>query len=346
MFQASKPLLRRLDAIHRELKAGHFLSAGKLAKINETSEKTALEDLHYLRDEKKAPLEYSAKRRGWHYTCQSFELPRIEMTEGEVVALFFPQEMLRQHQGMPYEAELALAINKLTEMLPDQISIHNRSAFEQVHSFRSSVVNLHDVEIFRKLADAVMKRKQIQVRYFTASREKESSRVIDPVHLALVNGEWYLIGYCHTRKERRTFVPSRIKQLELTGKPFTPPHDFHIGNYLNGAFSVVREEGEPVHEVKLRFARSAAKYIREKIWHGSQRSTVRADGSIELSMLLGSLIEVRRWILSWGSECEVLAPLELRKEIAHEAAIIAARPTAPSEADTARHKRSKKLLST
>lgn len=322
MHKANRPRQHRVSLIDRELQSGSYPTVERLAELAEANERTIRRDLDYLRFDRKVPIDFCRKRRGWHYTQPTYKLPQIDISEGEIVALFFAQEMLRQHQGMPYEAELARAIDKLTEALPNQFSIHDRAAFEQVHSFRSSVVNLHDVEIFRKLANTVLKRKQIKITYFTASRDEESTRVVDPVHLALINGEWYLIGYCHTRKERRIFAPARIKKLELTGKTFPSPSDFHIGNYLNNAFTVVREEGEPVHEVHLRFAPSAAKYVREKIWHVSQESNTNEDGSFELSLELGSLIEVRRWILSWGSECEVLGPAELRIDILREATAI------------------------
>ena len=40
------------------------------------------------------------------------------------------------------------------------------------------------------------------------------------------------------------------------------------------------------------------------------------DGEIELSLTLGNLEEVERWILSWGSHAQVLAPSELKERIA------------------------------
>lgn len=331
MWNAKRPLLRRVDTIHREIKAGHYPSAKKLAAINETSEKTVLEDIEYMKSERGAPLEYSAKRRGWHYTSPTYELPRLEITEGELVALFLADQLLRQHQGMPYEAELTRAVQKLIDMLPEEVSIQPQSV-AHTHSFRSSVVSLRDVETFRQLADAVLKRKQLRLTYYTASRDSESTRTVDPVHLTCVDGEWYLVGYCHTRKDRRMFAPGRIRQLVPTGMTFAPHNDFQIGDFLGETFRLIREDNQPIQEIRLKFAPSAAKYVREKIWHASQRSEPCPDGSVELSMSLRSLIEVRRWILSWGAECEVLDPPDLRADIARETGIVAGRSATASPA--------------
>lgn len=338
MFKSSRPLLRRIDTIHRELKAGHFPTARVLATLNETSEKTVLEDIRYMRDDKKAPIEYSAKHRGWYYTSETYQLPQLEITEGELVALFLADQMLQQHRGLPYEAELTRAVAKLVALLPDEISIQPQTV-AQTHSFRSSVVSLRDIETFRTLADAVLKRKQLRLTYYTASRDSESTRIVDPVHLTCVDGEWYLVGYCHTRQDRRMFAPSRIRKLVPTGRTFAPHDDFRIGDFLGETFKLIREDGQPLQQIRLRFAPTAAKYIREKIWHASEQSKLLPDGSVELSMSLRSLIEIRRWILSWGAECEVLEPEELRSDILREATEIVSRSDIPKPAAKTRSRK-------
>jgi len=84
----------------------------------------------------------------------------------------------------------------------------------------------------------------------------------------------------------------------------------------------------------LKFVPSAAKYIREKIWHESQHLQVNPDQSVTMTLSLRSLIEVRRWVLSWGSECEVLAPAALKDDIRREASLIVARSSSDANAAT------------
>jgi predicted DNA-binding transcriptional regulator YafY len=178
---------------------------------------------------------------------------------------------------------------------------------------------LQDIDIFRQLADAVLHHRQLRVLYWTASRDAESIRTIDPYHLACVNGDFYLLAYCHKRKATRMFVPGRIRELTQTGETYQIPADFLVGDFFSGTFKVVSESHLPEQEIRLKFQASAAKYIREKIWHATQKLENHDDGSVTLGLSLRSLIEVRRWILSWGSECEVLAPVALRADIHREA---------------------------
>ena len=65
-----------------------------------------------------------------------------------------------------------------------------------------------------------------------------------------------------------------------------------------------------------------ADYIREKKWHESQRLRELKGGGVELRMRLSSLVEVERWILSWGGDARVIKPRELTEAIKQAARMI------------------------
>lgn len=320
MLTAKRPALRRFLLIDRELRAARYPNTAQLAALAETNERTIRRDLDFLRDEHRAPIVFNRTRRGWEYASPTYRLPALIMTEGELVSLFMAGQILRQVRGTPYETELVRAFQKLTDFLPDEITV-NWQTVEAAQSFHQSVTTLQDIDTFRRLANAVLNRRQLRIRYWTASRDVESERVVDPWHLACLDGgDWYLIGYCHTRKARRMFVPARIREIAETGLDFAIPADFHIADVFAGAFKVVNDDSLPLQTVRLRFADSVAKWVREKVWHPSQKTDTDADGRLIVEFTLRSLIEVQRWILSWGSDCDVLGPLTLRDEIHRQAA--------------------------
>jgi len=323
---AKRPALRRLFTIDRELRDQRFPTAGRLAELCEVNIKTIERDLAYLRDQYLAPVEYCPKRRGWCYHEPTYRLPAVLITEGELIALFLAGQILAQHRGTPYEAALARTVEKLAELLPDEVSIQ-WATVEQAHSFRTSVTSLTDVALFRQLADAVIHKRQLRVRYWTASRDAETERVIEPWHLALVDGEWFLVGFCGLRNEPRTFSPGRMRAVTTLDQTFTVPESFCPTRYFEGSFRVVRGDGDdgPPVVIRLQFAPSAARYIREKIHHPTQQLTEMADGGCVLQLELRSLVEVRRFVLSWGREVEVLEPPELRDDLIREAAAMLGR---------------------
>lgn len=321
MLTAKRPALRRLWIIDRQLRAKNYPTAVELAREAEVDVKTIRRDLELLRDTYLAPIAFNRARNGWEYTDETYRLPAVIITEGELVALFLASQALQMAPDSTYASDLQRAILKLKEFLPDEVSIHWQT-LDQAQSFRQTITTLQDINTFRELADAVLHSQQLRIRYWTASRDTETQRVVDPYHLACVDGGWYLIAYCHERKTIRMFAPGRIRELTRTGETFTRPADFQIADFFDGTFKVVSESSRPVQKVRLRFASSAAKYVREKIWHPSQHLKSNPDGSVVLEMSLRSLIEVRRWVLSWGSECEVLEPAELKADIRREAAAI------------------------
>jgi predicted DNA-binding transcriptional regulator YafY len=75
----------------------------------------------------------------------------------------------------------------------------------------------------------------------------------------------------------------------------------------------------PPQTVRLRFAPPAARYVREKTWHPTQQIDEREDGGLILTMRVNHLAEVKRWVMSFGAECEVLEPEELQLQIHDEA---------------------------
>jgi predicted DNA-binding transcriptional regulator YafY len=129
-----------------------------------------------------------------------------------------------------------------------------------------------------------------------------------------------LIAYCHFRQAMRMFSAVRIRTARETGETFRPPADFKIDGYLGASFRALRGSGR--HRVLLRFTPAAAGRAGEKVWHKSQTTEPQPDGSLHVGMELSDLREVQRWILSWGSECQVLEPEELRKSVRSEAEAI------------------------
>jgi proteasome accessory factor B len=92
---------------------------------------------------------------------------------------------------------------------------------------------------------------------------------------------------------------------------------------LGASFRALRGSGH--HQIVLRFTPEAAGRAREKLWHKTQTTELERDGSLLLRMELSDLREVKRWILSWGAECEVVEPEELRGMMRREMEVMFAR---------------------
>ncbi len=196
----------------------------------------------------------------------------------------------------------------MEQSLPDTISL-NLADVEQAISFRTRAEQNLNLEIFDTLAKATAQRRQIEMTYRKIGRRETERRIVDPYHLANINGEWYLFAYDHGRKDIRTFVPVRMKSVKQTGKTFARPEKFSLEKRLSGSFGVYSGEGE--FDVVIRFDARVADVIREKKWHESQRMREFKNGEVELQLKLSGLVEIERWVLGWGGDAKVLKPREL-----------------------------------
>jgi predicted DNA-binding transcriptional regulator YafY len=315
----SRPPLERMLRIHQALQSGKFPNASTLAREIEVATKTIHRDIEFMRDRLGLPVEYDNARFGYHYTEEVGAFPNIQITEGELFALIVAEKALQQYRGTNFEKPLLSAIRKMEQSLPDTISL-NMADIEQTISFRTRAEPILNLEIFDTLARAAAHRQQIELAYRKPGRKEAEPRVVDPYHLANINGEWYLFAYDHARKDIRTFVPARMQSVKLTGKTFERPQKFSLEKRLRDSFGVHSGEGE--YEVVLRFNPRAADYVREKKWHESQQLCELKGGGVELRMNLSSLAEVERWILSWGGDAKVLKPRELVEAVKKSAAAI------------------------
>jgi len=64
--------------------------------------------------------------------------------------------------------------------------------------------------------------------------------------------------------------------------------------------------------------------VRERLWHSTQRLRELPGGRLELTARVADAVEVRRWLLGFGAEAEVIAPVSLREALRAEAARLAA----------------------
>ena len=268
--------LERMLRIHQLLQSGQFPNALTLSRSIEVTAKTIYRDIEFMRDRLNLPIAFDRAHNGFHYTGEVSAFPAMQITEGEIFALVVAEKALQQYRGTSFEKPLLSALRKMEQSLPDTISL-NLADISQTISFRSSAEPILNLQIFDALAKAVAQRCQLELYYRKPGHQAEA-RLVDPYHLANINGEWFLFAYDHARKAIRTFVPGRIQSAQPTGQIFERTQQFSLEQRLRDSFGVHAGEGE--FEVVIRFAPRAADYIREKKWHASQELRELKGGGV------------------------------------------------------------------
>ena len=310
--QRTRPPLERMLKIHQFIHEGGYPNATKLAQELEVSSKSIHRDLDFMRDRMDLPVAFDTERNGYYYAEHVSGFPTMQITEGELFALVVAEKALQQYRGTSFEKPLLSALKKMEKSLPDTISL-SLADVDQTISFRTRAEPILGLAVFDALTKATAARHQLELTYRKPGQQRAEPRVIDPYHLANINGEWFLFAYDHLRKDIRTFVPARIKNIRETGKIFTRPQKFSLEQRLRDSFGVYSGKGE--FQVVIRFNARVADYIREKKWHDSQQLRDLKKGGLELRMTLSSLAEVERWVLSWGGHAIAIKPAELARAV-------------------------------
>lgn len=173
-----------------------------------------------------------------------------------------------------------------------------------------------DAEILESLRQACVEHRHVVISYHHYDQDALVRHEIDPYQLFFKRRALYLDAYDKGPRALRVFRVNRIKKLELTGVRAVMVGDYSFGARFKDTFSAF--VGEEATTVKIRFTRRIAPYIQESLWHWSQQITPLPDGDILYEVRVGYPKEVAWWAMTWGSEAEVLEPLELRAYVAEE----------------------------
>ena len=90
------------------------------------------------------PIEYDQLHFGFYYSEPVTGFPSIEVSEGEITALFVAQKALAQYKGTPFEKSLKSAFGKISEGLQDKIDFR-WSDMDSAISFRGLGTSVADL---------------------------------------------------------------------------------------------------------------------------------------------------------------------------------------------------------
>lgn len=238
----------------------------------------------------------------------------------ELMALYFSRDMMKVFKDTVFYDNLESLFNKIKTTLPKE-SLNFLDRTEQV--LHLGIKPYKDYgrfkEIINRVNEAAVDKKSVEIIYFTMSRKKETKRTVDPYRIWFFNGTFYLIGFCHLREGIRVFDLDRIKMLRQSKESFQIPEKFDLDEFLRASFGVY--QGEPT-KVRILFSPEVAGYIKEKIWHDSQKLEPQENGSLLFEAVVAGTQEIKNWILGWGSHAQVLEPEGLKEEIYTEAVAI------------------------
>ncbi|HFQ90999.1 MAG TPA: WYL domain-containing protein [Desulfobulbus sp.] len=304
--------LERIYFFHTRIQAGRYPNTSSLVREFEISPATAHRDVAYLRDRLLAPLAFDRRRNGYYYTDTPFHLP-FENSPSLVLLLGLLGSMARQ-SGLAGLTELDDLKDRIQGLVfPGQRDLHDLLYCEWIE------MEEVDRRVFRDVLDSLRQQRRMTFRYRSGTGDT-SERTVDPLKLVSYQGRWYLLGWCHLRRERRLFHLGRVSATALLAE--TADHGLaRDDDWLTASFGIFK--GPPRYRVTIRFTGKAARLVRHQFWHAEQEMHTEGDDII-MTLPVADDREIMMKVLQFGADARVLAPAELRHRLAAETRRMAA----------------------
>jgi proteasome accessory factor B len=271
---------------------------------------------------------------GYVIDLKRFKMPEVRLTPDEISALVLAASVAHAMPGGAYPKIVDLALKKLAFDLPELPDTPtefprpaNNAPTVLVHFPETKVAPARTElgEIYATLEAATRLRKRVTMKYQAATNGMVSTRELDPYAMVYREGAWLVIGWCHLRKEIRSFRVDRIHEAEMAPKPKSPdferPADFDVKDYATR--SPWTFTSEPPEEVQLALSAEAAEVANEDF---GPTAVKRVDGDRTLITFdcANPEFAVSRVLAAKGA-IQVMRGDRLRARIAEELAAIGAR---------------------
>ena len=245
---------------------------------------------------------------GYRINREDYELPALDLTEDERVALHLAVTAVRLEGGTP-------GVRGAPEKGESPAGAAGREALLKLGGFEGraaptldSVAALPDVPALPALFDAYRHRARVTFKY------RGGTRCLEPYGILFRNGHWYAVGNDCDREAIRAFRADRIESAIEAGAPrsFERPVGFDPASALRDEPWRFGDEA-PVEALVLVSATQAG-WVEADL--GSKAVAERRDdGSVVVRMAVTNRDAFRSFVLGLLDHAEVLAPPELRADM-------------------------------
>ena len=170
-----------------------------------------------------------------------------------------------------------------------------------------------DSAVLESLHLALDRGQRLRLTYDSRSQHKTLHYTVNPLGLVYRGAVGYLVATIVPYDDPRQLALHRIRAAGLLDETAAHPADFDLRAYARSGALGFLDEG-PI-ELVLRMQRPAAQHLYETPLSTDQRIDDDGPGHVRIRATVNLTSQLRWWILGFGGQAEVLAPLRLRELI-------------------------------
>ncbi|MBR6132234.1 MAG: WYL domain-containing protein [Bacteroidales bacterium] len=137
---------------------------------------------------------------------------------------------------------------------------------------------------------------------------------VEPYALKVFKRRWYLLGK-YGDSPLKVYALDRILDIDIEFESFTLPADFDAESFFSSCFGIIVSDKDP-QTIKLKVDAFQSNYLRSLPLHPSQKETERTEEYSVFTYFLRPTFDFIQELLTLRETAEVLAPKELRAEMA------------------------------
>lgn len=305
--------MQRIFKLHQILSSRRYpIARAQLETELECSRASLTRIIAEMRDFFDAPIAFDKEAGGYRYSHDTFQLPGLWFTPSELLALSAAQKLLAEAQPGLLDNQLAPLKERIGKLL-GQTHLGDGELARRLRILRMAA-RQPDTRIFQTVAGATAQRQRLLIEYHGRERDQASEREISPQRLVHYRDNWYLDAWCHEKKALRNFALDRIRVARALDKPARDHADADIDAHYTATYGIFG--GKAKARAVLVFTAERARWIADERWHPNQQDRWLPDGSFERTVPYADPRELILDIQKYGPDVEVIAPAELRSEIA------------------------------
>lgn len=298
----------RLLHILNLLRARKNMNAAALARECGVTERSVYRDIISL-SEANIPIYYD---HGYRLASDNFLPPlnfdyeeyhclRLALDSSPLARTGYYAEVLRRVRAK-VDAGVSETVKKLKRSAPEvtNLEIPMTGSSEGSEQF------------YRTLESGIADDLRIRMTY-ESIESGITERIVEPYFIVFKARAFYFVAYCLLREELRTFRIDRVSDMTLTDEHFVRKIGINPRDYFEGSWEIYSGDAT---EVVVRFANTAARVVKSTQHHPLEQIVEIDQDNIEYRVTVNGLEEIKRWILGFGEDAEVVYPLELKKELA------------------------------
>jgi len=302
-------IIKRFDRILQIfflLQSKSVVTAEELQKRFEISLRTIYRDLKALEI---AGIPIVNESGSGYSIMEGFRLQPSRFSQEEILSLMVAEKVMQKHETEFVKKHFEAALIKIKS----SFQVHQKRDFlhleDTIHLKSNFTSNDYLPNIINVLLNSTLKKKITHIDYLKSGDIHTIGRSVEPIGVFYEHSLWYLLAYCHLRKDYRNFRLDRIKKVLVLQENFTITHP-PINEFRD------KDPYENIIKIEIRVDRKYAHFLYwERQIFGFTGEEISDDFVLMYFDCSLPIVSFVRWFLKFVDIAEITEPAHLNNEL-------------------------------